>query len=192
MTKVWKKETLTRDTILKLADGPATLAAANSSPYFLHRLAKIFFKDRSVKIVRRRTKKLRELENRDLVKFQKLANDLLKLDLTTKGKIWAKKLFTQEQIANILPQPLQQWSGQWHLLIYDLAKYEKSVRSAFRNAVKGWGMYSMSRNVWVSPSDLEKPLNRLCQTLGINNDQIIYTAAKKISNEETVKNHFRL
>ena len=187
--RLWKKETLTRDTILRLAISPFTLVAAHSSPYFLHRLVKLFFKDNSTKIIRQRTKKLRELESKKIVHFQKLANDSLRLALTPIGRTLAESFFQQAELENIRVND-KKWTGQWYLLIYDLAGCEKNSKNIFRKTLKRGSLYQMRRTVWVSPFDCEREVKKLCSALGVNQEKIIYTAVKKISDEKKIKAHF--
>ena len=187
--RLWKKETLTRDTILRLAISPFTLVAAHSSPYFLHRLVKLFFKDRSVKIIRQRTKKLRELESKKIVYFQKLANDSLRLALTPIGRALAENFFQQAELENIRVSN-KKWTGQWYLLIYDLTGCEKNTKNIFRKTIKKLGLYQMKRTVWVSPFDCEREIKKLCSALDINQEKIIYTTTKKLSDEKKIKAHF--
>mgnify|MGYP001589350045 FL=1 len=189
--RLWKKETLTRDTILRLAVSPFTLVAAHSSPYFLHRLVKLFFKDRSVKIIRQRTKKLRELESKKIVRFQKLANDSLRLALTPMGEALADNFFKQTELENIRVSN-KRWTGLWYLLIYDLAGCEKKTKDIFRKTIKKLGLYPMKRTVWVSPFDCEREIKKLCNALDINQEKIIYTTTKKLSGENKVKAHFKI
>ena len=191
-TKTWKKETLTRDTLLRIAYSPFTLFSANSSPYFLHRLAKLFFKDRATKMVRSRTKKLRELEARRLLRFQKTQKDALKISLTPIGQAIVKKLWFQRELEEIKPNTLKPWSGKWHLLIYDLSGLNKNTKDNLRKAIKRWKFYQIKRTVWVSPYDCEKELVKLCKALKINQEKIIYVATDKIAQEEKLKKHFNL
>lgn len=194
-TKAWKKETLTRDTILRMVMAPFTLFSANSSPYFLHRLAKMFFGDRATKIVRGRTKKLRELESRNIVYFKKIG-DALRIGLTPIGQILARKMEKEVAIEHVKPLPItineKIWDKKWRLLIYDLTGLSKSTKDSFRKKIKSWGFYQMKRTVWVSPYDFKKELDQLCKLLKIDQDKIVYTTTIKIAKENQLKKFFNL
>ena len=194
-TKAWKKETLTRDTILRMVMSPFTLFSATSSPYVLHRLSKMFFGDRATKIVRSRTKKLRELEDRNIVYFKKIG-DALRIGLTPLGQVLAKKMEREVEIEHVKPLPMitteKSWNKKWHLLIYDLIGLSKPTKDAFRKKIKGWGFYQMKRTVWVSPYDHKKELNQLCKLLKINQEKIIYTTTAKIAKENQLRKYFKV
>ena len=193
--KSWKKETLTRDTLLRIALSPFTLFAANSSPYFLHRLVKLFFKDRATKMVRSRAKKLRELESRNLVYLKKIG-DALRLGLTPLGQILARKMEKEVEIEQIKLSPIKIaesiWDKKWRLLIYDLTGLSKSTKDTFRKKIKSWGFYQMKRTVWVSPYDYQKELNQLCKLLKINPETIIYTTTESIAKENQLRKYFKI
>ena len=193
--KAWKKETLTRDTILRMVMSPFTLLAATSSPYFLHRLAKMFFGDRATKIVRGRTKKLRELEDRNIVYFKKIG-DALRVGLTPLGQMLARKMEKEVAIEHVKPLPTavdeKIWDKKWHLLIYDLGSLSKATKDSFRKKIKSWGFYQMKRTIWVSPYDHKKELDQLCKILKISEDKIVYAATNKIAQEAQLKKYFKI
>lgn len=193
--KAWKKETLTRDTILRMVMSPFTLLAATSSPYFLHRLSKIFFGDRATKIVRGRTKKLRELENRNIVYFKKIG-DALRVGLTPLGQILARKLEREVAIEHVKPLPTdvnkRVWDKKWRLLIYDLTGLNKAIKDSFRKKIKSWGFYQIKRTVWVSPHDHKKELDQLCKLLKIKEGKIVYAETTRIANENQLRKYFKI
>jgi hypothetical protein len=190
MSTIWHKETLTRDTMMRLADQPAIIPAADSSPYFLHRIAKQYFKDRAVKMLRSRAKKIRELESKRFVQLTKLPNNTLQLDLTATGRSIVKKMALQEALERVrLPKT---WNQSWYLIIHDIPASNKTAQNNFKRVIKKWNAYSLQKGVYVLPYNCRLALDKVCQLLEIEPDHILCLESKKIPNKKEVEKHFGL
>lgn len=190
MSTIWHKETLTRDTMMRLADKPAIIPAADSSPYFLHRIAKQYFKDRAVKMLRSRAKKIRELESKRFVRLKKMPDNTLQLDLTATGRSMVKKIALQEALERVrLPKT---WNKSWYLIIHDIPTNNKTAQNNFKRVIKNWDAYPLQRGVYALPYNCRLALDKICQLLEISSDHVLCLESKKIPNEQKLKKHFSL
>ena len=190
MSTIWNKETLTRDTMMRLADKPAIIPAADSSPYFLHRIAKQYFKDRAVKMLRSRAKKIRELENKHFVQLKKLPNNTLQLDLTATGRSMVRKMALQEALERVrFPK---KWEKSWYLIIHDIPGSNKTAQNNFKRVIKKWNAYSLQKGVYVLPYNCRLALDKICKLLEIDSDHVLCLESKKVPNEKELKEYFRL
>ncbi len=190
MSTIWHKETLTRDTMMRLADKPAIIPAADSSPYFLHRIAKQYFKDRAVKMLRSRAKKIRELEGKRFVRLKKMPDNTLQLDLTATGRSMVKKMALQEALEKV--RFSKTWNKSWYLIIHDIPTNNKTAQNNFKKIIKNWDTYPLQRGVYVLPYNCRLALEKVCHLLEIDSDRILCLESKKIPNEKTIRKYFKI
>lgn len=181
-----RKRGLTRDTLLLIASlGALTIAA--TSPYFLHKIARQYFKERSRERIRARARKLRELEKRKLIRFKELGNGTVRIELTHQGKI----LVRQYNLEDIKLTKPARWDGQWRILIYDIPADQRRASNAFREKLKQLGLFPLQRSVWVSPYECLPEIEFLASVFEIDIDRCIYYfLAKNIPREEEVRKFF--
>lgn len=185
----WRKNNLIKDTVLKIALGGAFILVSITSPYFLHQIAKNYFKDKAEKSVRIRAKKLRELEKKKIVSFKELGNGKIKIELTHKGKL----LTREYDLDNLKLNKPKIWDKKWRVIMYDIPDYHKKARDAFRRKIREMGLYPIQKSVWVSPYDCMPEIEFLCAVFDIDmNSHICQIATTNIPNEKTVKKWFDL
>ena len=124
---VTSRKNFTRDTLLRLAFGTASVGVAASAPYFLHQIAEVYFKDKTKKALADRSRKLRELEQRKLISFEEGRGSTIRIEFTRRGKM----LVRQYELDNLKLQVPKHWDNQWRLVIYDIPHNHKTARDAF-------------------------------------------------------------
>ncbi len=184
-----KKINFTKDTLLKIAGVGIITLAATSSPYFLHKLVKNYFKDKTEADIRRRSKKLAEFNKKKLVNFKELEDGTIKIELTQAGK----NIVHQYKLDDMkIPKPAK-WDGQWRIVIYDIPQKFKKVSDAFRGKIKQLGMYQLQKSIWVYPYECINELDFLCSVFGLPLEKcVLYFKADKLPNNNKIKEFFNL
>ncbi len=189
MTKHWKVNNLTKDTLLKLALGGAVALISISSPYFLNQIAKNYFKEKSRKAAYARAKRLSELEKKKIVSFKESGDNKIKIELTHKGKL----LVREYNLDNLKLNKPKIWDKKWRIIMYDIPDYHKKARDAFRFKIKQLGLYPLQKSVWVSPYDCLPEIEFLCAIFDIDiNSHVYQITTNEISKEREIKKWFNL
>lgn len=182
-----KRNNLTKETLLLLAAMGILTIATGTSPYFLHKLAKEYFKDRIHRMIRARARKLRELEKRKLISFKELGSGMVRIELTYQGKNLVR-LYDLEKMK--LQKP-KKWDGQWRIIIYDIPTFHRKASNAFRLKLKQLGLFALQKSVWVSPYECLPEIEFLATVFDINIDRhIYYFLAKNVPREKEIKEFF--
>lgn len=189
LTGYWKINTLTKDTILKLALGGAFILVSITSPYFLHRIAENYFKEKNKKAIYARARKLRELEKKKIVSFKELSDGKIKIELTHKGNLIAREY----NLNNLKLNKPKIWDKKWRVIMYDIPDYHKKARDAFRHKIREMGLYPIQKSVWVSPYDCMPEIEFLCAVFDIDiNSHVYQITTTSIPNERAIKKWFDL
>jgi len=184
-----KKYGLTRDTLLKIAAAGGFIIAAGSSPYFLHAIARQFFKETVKKTIRARAKKLREMEKRKLISFQELGGGKVRIKLAHHGKTLVR-LYNLEDMKLKIPK---KWDASWRIIMYDIPSSKRKASDAFREKLTQLGLYKLQKSVWVSPYECLSEIEFLCAVFEINIDNcVLYFKTKEIPKEAEIKKNFEL
>ncbi|TRZ64211.1 MAG: hypothetical protein D4Q79_02130 [Spirochaetia bacterium] len=185
----WKGIALTKDTILKIALGGAFVLVSITSPYFLNQVAKNYFKEKDRKAIYARTRKLKELEKKKIVSFKELKNGKIKIELTHKGKLFAREY----NLDNLKLNKPKTWDKKWRVIIYDIPDYHKKARDAFRFKIKQLGLCPLQKSVWVSPYDCLPEIEFLCAVFDIDmNSHVYQITTTKIPKEREIRKWFDL
>jgi DNA-binding transcriptional regulator PaaX len=186
---VSKKSNLTKDTLLTIAAAGVIVIAAGTSPYFLHTLAKSFFREQAKKHRRARARKLRELEKRKLISFKELGGGKIRIELTHRGK----NLIRQYDLDDMQLKKSEKWDQAWRVMMYDIPVHKKKAAGALRNKIKQLGLYQLQKSVWVSPYEYHSELEFICSIFEINMSRYIYYfRTKEIPKEKECKRFFDL
>ncbi len=182
------KNNFTKETLLKIADiGLLTITV--SSPYFLHRLVRNYFKDKNKNLLRKRARKLRDLQKKKIIEFQELLDGDIKVILTHSGK----ELIKQYKLEDIKIKKPNKWDEYWRIIMYDIPVYKRKACDAFREKMKKMGLYQLQKSVWVSPYDCRPELEFLCSIFEINLDEYFhYFKTKEIPKERELLQFFNL
>jgi len=183
------KNNLTKDTLLKLAVmGMITIAAA-SSPYFLHTIARGYFKEKHKDQEAKRARKIRELQKRKLIEFKELNDGTIRIILSHLGK----KLIRQYKLEDIKIKTPKKWDELWRIIIYDIPSKQKKACDAFRKKIRCLGLYPIQKSVWVSPYDCLAELEFVCNIFNIDIDNhLFYFKTSEIPKEKELKDFFNL
>lgn len=185
---LWKNNINAREILLTLAKiGVFTIAV--TSPYFLHKVIKYYFKEQSYKRRLAKQKMLRELEKKKYISFEEQSDGTIKITLTHKGKIFVR----QYNLENLRLQKPRKWDKQWRVLLYDIPVQHKRASDAFREKLKRLGLYQLQKSVWVSPYDYIGEIEFLCGVFDIDvNRHILYFTSPNIPKEAILKKFFQL
>lgn len=189
--KFWRNNNLTKDTLLKLALTGVFITIAATSPYFLHQVARIYFRERIKKAIAARARKLRELEKRRIISFKELKDGSIRIELTHKGKL----LIRQYQLDNLKLNKPKIWDKKWRVIIYDIPHRHKKARDAFRVKIKELGLYPLQKSVWVSPYDCWSEIEFLCAVFDIDIDNYVFcftVSDREIPKRREIKRWFNL
>ncbi|MBI4095062.1 MAG: hypothetical protein HY435_02625 [Candidatus Liptonbacteria bacterium] len=183
------KTTFTKDTLLRIAAIGILTIAAGTSPYFLHRIVKTYFKDKVRKMQRARAKKLRELERRKLVRIEELPDGKVRIELTHRGK----QLVRTYDLEHMKLTAPKRWDGSWKVVIYDIPASQKKASNAFREKLKQLGLFPLQRSVWISPYDCLREIEFLATVFEIDMDKCIcYFSTKDVPREKEMRKFFNL
>ena len=179
------KNNITKETLLKIAEvGIFTLAAA-SSPYFLNKIIKKYFKDK----FEQRSRKLRELQKRKLIDINEGENGMIKVTLSHSGKNLIRQYKLEEME---IKKPLK-WDRQWRIIIYDIPQQLKKASNEFRKKIRELGLYQLQKSIWISPYDCVSELEFLCAVFEIPIEDCVYCfKTKEVPKEANIKNFFGL
>jgi CRISPR/Cas system-associated endoribonuclease Cas2 len=149
------------------------LCVAATSPYFLSRIVRKYFKQFG---------KTREylcafdyLKNRGLIKAEE-RNGQIYISLSKKGKKKAGKY----QIDDLKIKKPGKWDGLWRVVIFDIPTEKRTKREAFRGKIKELGFYKLQKSVWVHPFECAREIELLRAFFGLNNEDIKVILAKDI------------
>lgn len=81
------------------------------------------------------------------------------------------------------------WDKRWRVVIMDIGESKRKERASLRNILKNLGFAMLRKSVWVYPYPCEKLINKLKQTLDLEDD-IIYLIADRIDCEDNLKKYF--
>jgi|SRR3989344_1735181 len=182
------KNNLTKDTLIKIATiGAITLVAA-TSPYFLHRLVKEYFKEDGV-FARKRAKKLREAQKRKLLEFKELGNGSVRITLSHLGK----KLVRQYKLEDMKLVRPKRWDGFWRVLIYDIPTYQKKASHAFSKKLRDMGLFQLQKSIWVFPYDCIAEIEFLCSVFEIDMNECVFCfKTPEIPQVSQIRKYFNL
>lgn len=179
---------LTKEILLKLAQ-VGCFIVATSSPYFGHYVVQKYFNDKIKTLAQKRARKLKELQNKNLINFLELPDGSIKIELSHLGKNFIRHYKLEELKIN---KP-RKWDKKWRLVIYDIPHQNKKARDAFRKKIKDLGLYRLQKSVWVSPYDCLAEIEFLCTVFDIDiNRNIIYFETPKLPNEQDLKKRIGL
>lgn len=189
MSKFWRNNNLTKDTILKLALGGMFVLVAVTSPYFLHQVAEGYFKEKIKKFIYARARKLKALEKKKIISFRELENGQIKIELTHKGKL----LVRQYRLEDMKINKPKIWDKKWRVIIYDIPHHHKKARDAFRLKLNNLGLYPLQKSVWVSPYECLTEIEFLCGVFDIDlNNYVYYFTTSELPKEREIKKWFGL
>ena len=183
-----RKGTLTSDTLLKIAKVGGMVLIAGTSPYFLHRLAREFFKD-TPEDRRARARKVRELEQRKLINFTHLKGGEMRVELSQRGK----KLVRQYDLEAMQIKKPPRWDGMWRIILYDIPTHHRKASDAFRRKLRSLGLFQLQKSVWVSAYECLTELEFLCTIFDISfDDHVYYFHSQEIPCAQEIKKFFSL
>lgn len=127
------------------------------------------------------------LEKQKLVSIKEFPDGKVEFKVTQKG---------QERILRYkledMKIPMQKkWDNLWRVIIFDIPEKKKAAREIFRKNIKQLGFYQLQKSVFVCPYPCKNEIDFLKHNFGIA-DNITYLVAKKIENDEPLKNKFKL
>lgn len=71
---------------------------------------------------------------------------------------------------------IEDWDGQWHIVVYSLPEELRSVRHAFRSQLSWLGFGSLAPGTWVSPHKRTNELKDLINELGITKNVELFNS----------------
>lgn len=184
-----KKNTLTKDTLLKIAKVGLITIAAISGPQFMSQVVGRYFKEKSKEMARRRARKLREFKERKLLIFEEMSDGSTKIILSHQGK----QLIRQYKLEDMKLAVPKTWDRKWRIIMYDIPKKRQRASQALSAKLHQLGLYQLQRSVWISPYECIKELEFICAIFELPLDEyIFYFTAPDIPKEKDVKDFFNL
>ena len=183
------KNTFTRDTLFTIAAVGVIVVAASTSPYFLHRVVKAYFRDKGRKLKQARARKLRELEKRKLISFKELGGGSVRIELTHRGKTLVRT-YDLEKMKLVKPK---RWDGKWRVIIYDIPTAKRKASNAFREKLRALGFFPLQKSVWIHPHECLPEVEFLATVFEIDMDRhIYYFSTSEIPREKEIRKFFSM
>ena len=179
------KKTITKETLLKIAEIGILVLPALTSPYFLRYIVKKYFKEKNKKRVRAIT----DLKKKKLIDIQEQKDGSIKVRLTENGK----KIILQYELEKLKIEKPKKWDGKWRVIIYDIPQSLRRASDAFRRKIRELGMYQLQKSIWIYPYDCIKELDFLCTIYQIPlKDYVLYFKAEELPRLKEIKHFFSL
>jgi hypothetical protein len=127
---------------------------------------------------------LRKLKRRELIRF----TDNDQFTLTEKGR----GILLKFEIDDIkLPDfSLQNWDGNWRVLIFDVPEISRAARDILRSKIQELGFYTLQKSVYVTPRPCEKEIIGLARMLKISGGVHVLEVKKLGRNETRIRRFF--
>lgn len=159
------------------------IAIAMTSPYFLHKVVKAYFRNRKY-INKKIVRYLRYLINRKLISLKK-EKGLIKIGLTERGRRKLESI----QIEELKLKKSRKWDGQWRIIIFDIPK--DRLREKFRLKLREFGFYKFQQSVWIYPFKCEEEIVLLRKLLRID-PYIKIIVTQELEADEKILKFFKL
>lgn len=169
--------------ILKTLFLVGAITIATSSPYFLHKIVKVYFRNKKY-INKKIVRYLRYLIERKLISLKK-EKGLIKIDLTERGK---EKL-NSIQIEELKLKKSKKWDGKWRIVIFDIPK--DKLREKFRLKLREFHFYKLQQSVWIYPFKCEEEIVLLKRLLRID-PYVKIIIAQELEADEKILKFFKL
>jgi len=78
------------------------------------------------------------------------------------------KAILAEGDKRIFEEPLTDWDGQWHLVVYSLPEAKRNLRNEFRKKLFWFGFGNLAPGTWISSHDRYDELMSAVDALGIH------------------------
>ena len=179
------KNTITKETLLKIAEIGILVLPALTSPYFIRYIVKKYFKE----INKKRVRAIRDLKKKKLIDIQELKDGSVRVCLTEGGK----KLILQYELEKLKIKKPEKWDGKWRVIIYDIPHRLRRASDAFRIKIRELGMYQLQKSIWIYPYDCIKELDFLCVIFQIPLEEcVLYFKAEELPWQKEIKHFFSL
>jgi hypothetical protein len=179
------KNNLTKEILLKIAEVGILTIPVLSSPYFLHKIAKKYFKNK----IDERARRIRLLEKRRLLDIEELKDGSVKVILTRMGK----KIIHQYKIEELRIEKPLKWDGRWRIVIYDIPQNLRRASNAFSRKIRSMGLYQLQKSIWVYPYDCLSELEFLCAVFDLPlEDCILYFKTEELPKEKQIRKFFKV
>jgi len=184
---LYKFGPLKKKIILTLLGGVTLGMAKSPSQYY-----------RTLKAIRRDWEKINQHSfNRSLKRLSKeklieeifLPNGSLKLILTEKGKIQAKKIGLMGSIAKF--KKPKKWDKKWRVVLFDIPEKDRIFRDILRRHLKDLNFLKLQHSVFISPYSFEKTILELAKLYSAEKYIRVITALK-IDNEKKLRKIFKI
>jgi phenylacetic acid degradation operon negative regulatory protein len=87
----------------------------------------------------------------------------------------------------IFEEPVREWDGRWHLIVYSLPEEQRKLRNEFRKKLLWFGFGNLAPGTWVSAHDRQMELTAVQNNLGIGEFVTMFTAVTA-DNDHIVQN----
>lgn len=169
--------------ILKALFLTGVMTFAMTSPYFLHRLVKAYFKNKKY-INKEIVRSLKYLINKKLISCKK-EKGLVKIELSERGK---RKL-DSIRVEELKLKKSRKWDGKWRIIIFDIPK--DRLREKFRLKLREFSFYKFQQSVWIYPFKCEGEIVLLRKLLRID-PYVKIIVTQELEADEKILKFFKL
>lgn len=168
------------------------IVLAGTSPYFVSKILPRIFKYAKYKYEKNKHRKsaaatFHRLMEAGYINVEQRGKQIY-ISLTEEGKKKAGKY----QIDDLEIRKPKRWDKKWRILIFDISDKQKIKREALRGKIKELGMYQIQKSVWVYPYDFLEEMRILYHFFGFTEKEMKIITAEDISDDEIIKEYFRL
>ncbi len=179
------KSEITKDILMCLLAAGAICIAGNS-PYFVRNILKEFKKWRKYS-KKKISDTFSNLKRQGLIKI-KNENHQIYITLTKEGKKKAGFM----QIDNLKIKQHPKWTGEWWMVIFDIAQDKKLHREALRGKLKELGFYPLQKSIWIYPFDCRAEIELLKDFFRLSENEVRLIVTKNIGDDKKFQKLFKL
>lgn len=130
---------------------------------------------------------LNRLRRQELVSWREDSAGTVTITLTESGK----KRILKYHLDEMSIKAPRSWDGKWRVVIFDIPEDLKTARDVMREKLKNLGLYQLQKSVWVYPHPCQDEVDFVSHVYEVGR-YLLYFEAKKLENEEFLKNKFGL
>lgn len=190
-TRFYFKDNNRKRLLLLIAEGSLALLAAGmtTSSVRSSKILKGLSKEILHELRFRKNEKLRELNERKLIRIFYEDDGSTRVELTHQGKLLVRRYNLEEMR---LQKPAI-WDKKWRVIAYDIPVKKKKASQALSGKLHQMGLYQFQRSVWFSPYECLSELEFICEIFELELERhLFYFFAESIPKESEVKEFFNI
>ena len=130
---------------------------------------------------------LKRLQERKLIEYKELPDDIVSITLAKGGKKYALRYRLDS-----MELKQDRWDGKWRIILFDIPNYNKKAREAFRMKLRELRCYLLQKSVYITPWQCANEIDFLCSVFEIPRSNILLFEVSKFEGSEKLRQYFQL